>query len=236
MDRDDNLLPNESDFEMLSLLIDEALSGVDVVTRYPTVFRKLLASSELREAYESALAILRADADDTLDPLPHPPSHDLSFLQTAVFLPMLSHPQPNRLQLHWCQTAQAIQALFAPPPQVAYRLGADYLADPHKTLLRGNWQHDDRDWSVVLHVTQPAAHPGSLALTLWLSSLDEPSSDTPAARPTCEARLHWGVYDQTAILDSNGQAEFPLIPFTAILGSDGETVTSDLELTLMVDS
>ncbi|MEM7118964.1 MAG: hypothetical protein AAF614_41485 [Chloroflexota bacterium] len=183
MDKDDNLAPTDNDFEMLSLIIDDALAGVDVAARYPTFYRKIQAIADLRAAYEDALAILERDADGTLDPLPQPPSRDLSFLHTAVLRPTLSRPQTNRLQAYWKQTAEAIQALFAPPPrpQVVYR-SADYLADPQKTLMRGGWQHEGRDWSLVLHATQPADHPGQLSLTLWLSSLEEPSPDAPPSR------------------------------------------------------
>ena len=45
MDKDDNLEPTDNDFEMLSLIINDALAGVDVATRYPTFYRKIQALS-----------------------------------------------------------------------------------------------------------------------------------------------------------------------------------------------
>jgi hypothetical protein len=63
---------SEADLDLLSLVIDEALGGVDISRRFPTFWAKLLASAELREAFLESLELLEAGRAGRLRPLPPP--------------------------------------------------------------------------------------------------------------------------------------------------------------------
>jgi hypothetical protein len=52
--------------EILSLLVDEALKGVDVKTRYPDGYQQLLDNHELRQIFLDSLVGLEAN-DETID-------------------------------------------------------------------------------------------------------------------------------------------------------------------------
>ncbi len=49
------------DNAMLSLVVDEALQGVDIVKTYPDFYQQLLANAELRQAFLNALEMLEGD-------------------------------------------------------------------------------------------------------------------------------------------------------------------------------
>ncbi|MFZ0547291.1 MAG: hypothetical protein WAM60_17735 [Candidatus Promineifilaceae bacterium] len=65
---------------MLSLIINDALDGVDISRHYPVYFERLLNDSVLREAFLDTLEILELTRAGKLEPLPGEPSNDLSFL------------------------------------------------------------------------------------------------------------------------------------------------------------
>jgi hypothetical protein len=69
---------------MLSLALAEALKGVDISRRYPHFYRQLMADEALRESFLLGLCLLESDAENSLEPLPAPPSVDLNFLAQTL--------------------------------------------------------------------------------------------------------------------------------------------------------
>jgi hypothetical protein len=51
----------DDDFDLLALMVDEALRGVDVPQRYPAFWRKMMAEAELYEAFLDYLQLREAD-------------------------------------------------------------------------------------------------------------------------------------------------------------------------------
>ena len=46
---------------MLSLVVHDALEGVDISTHYPAFYQRMLADNELREAFLDTLDLLRRE-------------------------------------------------------------------------------------------------------------------------------------------------------------------------------
>ena len=67
---------------MMSFMVSEAARGVDLAECYPVFYRRLQEEPDLRERFEDSLDLLRRSQTNTLEPLPGPPSRDLSFLHT----------------------------------------------------------------------------------------------------------------------------------------------------------
>jgi hypothetical protein len=57
---------SDDDFDLLTLIVDEALRGVDVPERYPAFWRKMMANAELHTAFLDCLEILEASHEDRL--------------------------------------------------------------------------------------------------------------------------------------------------------------------------
>lgn len=66
---------------MLSLVVNDALEGVDIARRYPAFYRLLLADPRLRWAFLEALEIREKEEDGELESLPDPLDVDLAFLE-----------------------------------------------------------------------------------------------------------------------------------------------------------
>jgi hypothetical protein len=60
----------DADCDLLSLMVDEALRGVDIPERYPAFWQKMLANAELHEAFVDCLEVLAASRGGWLRPWP----------------------------------------------------------------------------------------------------------------------------------------------------------------------
>lgn len=85
------LTASQTDVEDLSLIIDDALKGVDVAKRYPSVYQKLLGSAELRQAFLDTLDLMEKDQAGKLVPLPKLIKPKLAFLTILPVQPTLSN-------------------------------------------------------------------------------------------------------------------------------------------------
>lgn len=227
-----NQLPpvaTEEDFEMLSLIISDTLQGVDIPTRYPSFYNKLLTNSELREAFLDALTIL--EQPELLEPLPATPDRDLTFLKTASARPLIGQPAPGQWRVTWRQTIAQLQALFS-PPEWAYRSEENFLEDDYITLLRSEVLVEQNHFDVLLSAVRSAENPDflNLQLTIALST----SQATTGDFSSLVARVQWGNYNETGVIDKNGQAAFPRLPFSMILSGPEPIFTSDLEFSLEI--
>jgi hypothetical protein len=220
------------DEDMLSLVVDDALKGVDITSQYPAFYQKLLADAELRQAFLDALDLLeRSAAGQLSDPPPLPPP-DLSFLNKPA------SPQPvveRTASQGWRATWRLLQAELAQlfrPSDLVYRSGYSNLDDEGIILLRSQVTAANNQLDMFLEAVRPAAEPDQLHLYLSVTSLTE------RKLPPLRASLQWGGRgrergrEQTAVIDQYGRARFQPIPLTTLLDETTQTFLSDLQLTL----
>lgn len=221
----------EADNEMLSLIVNDALEGIDITTRYPSFYRKMVSNPLLHEAFIDALDILEKDRAGALEPLPESASHDLSFLKEfAPSTPLIEQAAAGRWAVTWQRTKEQIQALFEnfePARPLAYRSGNHLDNLEAITLLRGNVQVDGITVEMWLEASQPVDIPEMLHL--FLTTAVPHSPNTP--QPALQATIQWGGYRETATIDQYGRALFPLLPLQTIVGESGQ-ITSSLQLKL----
>lgn len=217
----------EADYQMLSLVVNDALEGVDITARYPDFYRKMLADAALCQAFLAALDIFDGhEADDWL--LPADISHDLGFLQTAVSPPpTIQQTLSDKWLAAWHLLAEQLNQKFFQPLQFAVRSSA-LLEDSSMVLLRHDLAAGDRQYDVILEAVAPLETPDQLQLTLLIT----PLTDGPL--PAMAARLQWGDTVLTAVPDLYGRAPFPLLPLHTILDETGQHIVADLHLTLEI--
>lgn len=218
----------EADYQVLSLVVNDALEGVDITVQYPNFYRKLLADAELRQAFLDALAILSGDAADELDLLPNEFSHDLGFLQTAVSPPpIIRQTFSEKWQAAWYLLAEQLNQNFFQLFQPVYR--SNYLLESSSVvLLHNDFTLSNRQYDVTLEAVSPLDAPEQLRLILRII----PLTDGPL--PMVTASLQWGNNVLTAVLDRYGRAQFPLVPLASVLNEAGSNILSDLRLSLEI--
>ena len=221
---------DENEEAMLSLVLNDALKGIDISDRYPDFYRRMLADANLRYAFLESLAILMRDAAGELEPLPQAPGHDLAFLEEQALEPAVTVAAEGQgWRITWHHTLETLRVLFsAAPPAAApaYPSGRGPLEDDVLTLLRSNVAVAELELDVVLEVIRPAATPGELHPFLMVT----PESAT--ALPALCGTLDWGTYSETVAVTAVGVARFPAIPLPAILDEREETLSGTLTLTV----
>lgn len=214
------------DMEILSLVINDALEGVDITRRYPTFYRRLLADPHLRQIFLDAMESLERSEAGELEPLPEAADIDLSFLASEE-REETSPPSPaEQLRIILTRTRDQLRELFAPPPAaIPVRSAMTGMEDDYITLLRSNVLSAQGEFEVILEGQRPAT-ANALQLTVMLVPQEEVMGG-----PELQATLEWGTYQETAPLDRRGRATFPPLPLDIILDDRGE-VRSGLELRL----
>jgi hypothetical protein len=218
---------------MLSLVVHDALEGVDIATHYPAFYQQMLADNELREAFLDTLDLLRRSQADELLPLPQAASQDLSFLRARSSEPRVERAANGRWRILWQRTIADIQAiLFQPRTSLSplFRSAATQVEDPWFTLVNSEVDIEEQRISVLLQATQEVERPRVLPLFLTVGVLSV--TDDEDVNLPLRANLRWGRYGQGVLVDKNGQANFSPVPFSAVLAEGHQSVKGHLYLTL----
>lgn len=222
----------EINVHMLSLAVNHAFKGEDIAALYPDFYVRLLADSNLCEAFLDSLDLLEKNQLGQLLPLPAPLSRDLTFLQTTPpIFPQLTvnlRTAANHWSIHWQQTMAQLQAIFFPaysPIAPIYR-NAPMPEAPSFVLLDTEIEINQTHLSAFLTAAQIPEKPDELRLQLIVGA---PPS---IALSSLHAHLQWGNYQATTPLDSSGRATFPPLSLLTILDETGQRVTADLQLRL----
>lgn len=205
---------------MLSLALTEALKGVDISRRYPQFYRQLLADEALREAFLQGLCLLEADAQNSLEPLPEPPSLDLRFLaQTRQSKPIIEMDSERSWRATWVQNDSQLQG-----PLRNLLFGKGHTPDSNSlTLIDAQIIVAHHPVAILLDlVTSPSATPDELRLGLLV---------TAAEQLFLRLTIHWGEYNVILPVPS-GHTELPRLPLKAVLNGGQKDVQDSLLVVL----
>lgn len=217
---------------MLSLVISDALNGVNIAEKYPTFFLRMLENKALLVDFLDTLNLLRQTRSESLPVLPAEPSRDLSFLRRR--------PQPEIKERHTSKEGwrvvlqQAIQQLenifFTPPSlQPATRKGIALPLDEEQwfTLFRQEVSIDHEQWTVLLE--GKAADDLEVSLNLDISVL--PMADD-ATIPSLIATIQWGEYQDRTMIGPRGRATFSPVPLEVVLDESSDSIKAPLQVTV----
>jgi hypothetical protein len=219
--------------EMLSLIIDDALAGTDIASRYPIFFKKLLANDGLREAFLDSLDLLEQSRAGALEPLPAPPSQNLDFLYQNEPEVNVESQGAGRWHVSWQQTAAQLQRIFSLSDLVVdtpYNLASTFAAEDWFTLFHSPAVVESRWLEVALEGLLSRTEP---ALRVMATIALAPGEDGASGPPTLtRATLQWGQFEQTPAVGSTNQVVFSAVPLATIMDAAGKKVASPLLLTL----
>lgn len=214
---------SEHESNSLSLMVDEALKGVDIRSHYPTFYTRLLKSFALRQQFIEAILLLKQPALPEAESLFAVTRADLAFLHSSPPARFATEaPWPVILQ----QTKEQLMSVFF-PPQVVFRAGAGArgFTEAYSTLLRSEFAANQTLYTLLLESTLHENRADALALFLNVAV------SGGSFRPM-HASLHWGGYAAEATLSAEGRTRLPDLPISAAFDADQQQIQADLNLTL----
>ena len=217
------------DSEMLSLVVNDALKGIDISMRYPAFYRKILNNEDLRQAFMDTLGSMENEAQMEAIVLPLPIKPALNFLSHQDQQPAIIKLGAAKWRTIWRQSIEQLQSIFS-PPELAYRSDPSLFDDPWITLLRGEIEADGSIYTVMLDCSLAEETDEALTVSFTLAVTVETTRDLP--QTPVEATLQWGVYNQSLVIYEEGRTRFPDISLDTILDEEQQNVIAELSLTL----
>jgi hypothetical protein len=224
---------NEQDYQMLSLVVNDAMDGIDISQRYPAFYRKMLANPALFESFLDILESLEEAPSDVS--LSSEEARDrLSFLGKSTPQPIIGQPELGHWTVLWKQSARRLQHLFVDlgTPTVTYRGDDldDLLEESYVTLLQDSVEVGGKAIDILLEAVRDYEIE---ALQCLLSLTVQGNREAiEATLPAISVHVEWGRYDQTITLDLSGRAKLPPIPFDLITDPATQTIVSGLRVGL----
>lgn len=217
--------------EMLSLMVDETLKGVDLKTRYPAFYQKLLKNPALRQAFMDILESLESEKSGQMKPIPAGGRSSLAFLHKRDVQPSIEKIDENHWQITWQRTVEQLRSIFF-PPELAYRSDPELFDDSWFILLREDVDLGGSVYSALLECGVSKETEDALSPLLSLAATFEtPRLPSEAA---VYATLHWGTYHEKRQVTEDGRVKFPDIPFTLTFDQQNQSIISELDLTLEI--
>lgn len=217
--------------EMLSLMVDEALKGVDIKTLYPDFYRKLFSNAVLRHTFLDTLELFEAEKEGKLAPAPAGEKPKLAFLTKKSTNSDIQKLQNERWQVKLQKNSQQLKDIFS-PPQLAYKHDANLFDDNWFTVLRDEIELDGSSYSILLECVISKQTEDALSAFLNIAMTLETAK--PASESSIHATLQWGKYSETLTLVKEERARFPDIPFSATFNQQTQEITAGLELVLEI--
>lgn len=224
-----------ANIEILSMVVNEAIEGIDIVKRYPDFYQSILKSAVLRETFLEALQLAEKDKSEKLVPLAQPTVPNLGFLKTVPAPPIIEFTD-RFLQINWQQTTKQLQAIFSSPLNRAYRSSPDLFEGPWFTLLDTEIEAGGTLYRVLLECAPSEVSDDSFSIVMAIELESENIIEKPDF-PALEARLQWGqTYDEHISIIEQGRLRFRDIPRTDIYDTEKEEIKAELNLTLKSNS
>jgi hypothetical protein len=211
---------NQAAEESLDLVVDQALSGIDIRKRFPAFYKKLLGNKSLRQQFIDAITLIAGGKETNSDPHLQKASLDFSFLKK-------NQPHFSSWPIFITQEKEQLMNIFF-PVKVVYRDGGTIGSSLVYTLLRKDFALGPTTYTVVLESSLADGEEEVFHAALSLTAIEAgPKSAFPV-----QASLRWGDYSSELLLNEEGKHPLPDIPLSAVFTADLDQVKSDLFLSL----
>ncbi|MBK8984479.1 MAG: hypothetical protein IPM39_00115 [Chloroflexi bacterium] len=216
---------NEGDMEMLSLVVNDMLAGVDVGERYPAFYERMIADVSLYQMFLDAVAMLTADGREELLPVPPTTESELAFLKKAPDPhPVVARSTPDTWSVTWKLLAARMQQLLFPTPNLAWRGDGPLWEDESIVLLHDVVTIGEQHIETLLEAIKPVAEPDVLRLQVTAVGENE--------MPPLQVFLSWGAYRATTLLNAYGCAYFAPIALDDLVDDAGNLQIEALQLVM----
>ncbi len=217
----------DEDYEMLSIVVNDALIGEDIMKKYPAFYARMLADKELRTAFIDTLELL--EEGQTWEDIDSPDLGpiNLDFIQEVISRPKVQKSAKGKLTLYWHRTAEQIQAMLQInnlQPRGVFRSGEYDVGGEQINILQSRVEVEEQELEIRLEASQDITSPDYFNLMIVMQMADDLSQ-------RFEATLAWGAYRETAEVNQFGIAKFPPLKSDQIFTPTGELMHGlDLQL------
>lgn len=223
----------QGDEIMISLVISDALEGVDISERYPDFYHRMLQNPKLFQTFLEAIEVLEGEYEDTLESVP---SLSLSVPQKRPLdgEPIVEPLGPGAWIARWQQGAAQLASIFKNiilMPQPGFRSGWSMLEESSASLIRSKVTIENTNLGVQLTASW-ADDPDSLNLQLMVALLNEVEETAEFEVSSLVAAINWGAYHQRMAVNEFGKAVFPPMPIAAVTDETGQEINTELKLML----
>jgi hypothetical protein len=225
--KSDIFAASSTDVEMLSMILDEVIKGVDIAERYPSFYQKLMQDAELRAMFLDTLESIEKDQQEELTALPIPGEVRLDFLNKVFLQPTVTELKNHSWQASWQRSIQQLQQIFS-PPKLVYRSEPDLFDGPWFTLVQGEVEVGESSYEIRLECAPSTDGDDSFSISLTVTS----EGLTDVVQYPIGATLAWGSYRESIILATPGKARFPDISMLGIFDDEKEKIRAGLNLTI----
>lgn len=218
----------ETDLEMLSLVVNDALHDVDIQKQYPAFYKRLVEEPGLRDAFLDVLEMAEEGENEELElELPEPISKKLTFLAEPDPVSIVEQ-LTDRWRVTWQQSTAYLNTVF-----LSRNLAFGYRnqvqgEDPWFVLLREQIIVEQSQLNVFLEATLQEKGPVELALALAVTINAQPARTWSKI----VAFLSWGDYQESLSIRLNERTSLPPAPLQQLLNEQMNTFRSDLQLSL----
>lgn len=224
--------PAEDVALMLTILVDEALRGVDITRRYSQLYRALTRNPELHREFVESLQLLTASRDVNWNPMPDGPEVELHFLAAVGPLPLVEQLEGRRWRVSWRAKVEELHHLLGLGGLLpAYRGDPDPWDEDggRRTLLRSDANVAGLELDLLLEMQEPGEGEENRPLFLTVTR-----ADAASAWPVLDASIRWGGYRGAARLEEEGITQLPPATADEIFDPQGGGLIGDLLLMLEV--
>lgn len=218
---------SEEDYEMLSIVVNDALMGIDVMKKYPAFYSQMLVDEELRTAFLDTLDLLEHSRAGDLPDYDGPETINLDFLHQVMSRPIIRRSPKDKLELIWQRTVDQLQNLFyiaSMQPEEVYRSSDLFLDSSPINILHSQVEIDDQELDIRLDVLHTITNLDNFELMMTIFSSEE------MAR-RFRVTIDWGTYQESVLVNKYGLAKFPPVETNQIFTPTGELMHG-LELRL----
>lgn len=213
------------DYDMLSIVVNDALLGIDIMKKYPVFYSRMLVNEELRTTFLDTLELLEQSRAGDLPEYSGPATVDLSFLQKVISKPSIRKTLNDKWQLVWKRSVEQLQNMFfvaSLQPNEVFRSDDSYFEESYINILHSQVEIDEEEIEVRLDALQIITEPDTLDLMLAVFAPED-------LNLRFEVKISWGDYRQTAEVNKYGLAKFPTLRRNQIFAASGK-LTHGLEL------
>jgi hypothetical protein len=215
---------------MLSIVVNDALLGIDVKKKYPVFFAQMLVDADLRRAFLDVLEILEQSQTGQLPEYAGPSILSLDFLLDTIPEPRTKVLENNKWQLAWRRTRCQLQKMFEIASwdvEGAYRYNDMLLDESYFNILRSRAIIEEQELEISVDVSRTFVDPETLNLIVTVFS---PTDQITGLTTT----IAWGSYLETVEVNHFGLARFPSLKNNQIL-DDSSKLTHGLECRLLIE-
>lgn len=219
----------ETDLEMLSLVVNDALHGVDIQKQYPAFYKRLVEEPGLRDAFLDVLEMAEEGENEELElELPEPISKKLTFLAEPDPVSIVEQ-LTDRWRVTWQQTTAYLNIIF-----LSQNLAFGYRNQAHEekpwfVLLHEQVEVEQSQLNVFLEAAQHEQDAGEFELALLITTHHAPPLQTWSE---IIASLNWGDYQASLSISPDQRISLPHVPLQYILNEQMNAFRADLHLAL----